>query len=45
MDGDPIHEEVATQICGEDHGFRFGHIDLEEPHRSGVTIKHFEMQI
>lgn len=45
MDGDPIHGEEASQICEEDHEFRFGHIDLEKPHLSGMSIKHFEMQI
>lgn len=26
-------------------GSGLGHIDLEKPHPSGVTINHFEMQI
>lgn len=44
MDGDTIHAERETQICGEDNGFRHGHIDLEEPHPSGVSTKQFIMQ-
>lgn len=30
---------TEIQICGEGNGFRFGYIDLEGPHPSGVSIK------